>query len=74
MIDGMNKCDTEKVISAMIPEDALKKAKKDSLLNWDKVLEKADDALETSKDLLEKQYGKNVKYSIKFLRQGKNKR
>lgn len=67
MIDGMNKCDTEKVISAMIPEDALKKAKKDSLLNWDKVLEKADDALETSKDLLEKQYGKNVKYSIKFL-------
>lgn len=67
MIDGMNKCDTGKIISAMIPEDTLKEEKKDSLLNWDKVLEKADDALETSKDLLEKKYGKNIKYSVKFL-------
>ncbi|MDE6034676.1 MAG: hypothetical protein K2G36_02035 [Ruminococcus sp.] len=75
-IKAMNKCDTKKLLSVTMPESKLKEIKKqtkDSVVDWDALLDKVDDALEDSLENLEDDYGKNVRYSIKITNKEKVK-
>lgn len=70
LVDSLNKGDSAKMFSAMIPKKKLKEFKKemkDSKYDWNDLIDKMDDALESANDLLEDEYGKNVKYSVKFI-------
>ena len=68
-IKAMNKCDTKKLLSVTMPESKLKEIKKnvkDSVIDWDSLLDKMDGVLEEGMEELEDEYGKNVRYSIKI--------
>ena len=68
-IKAMNKCDTKKLLSVTMPESKLKEIKKnvkDSVIDWDSLLDKMDGVLEEGMEELEDDYGKNVRYSIKI--------
>lgn len=68
-IKAVNKCDTKKLLSVTIPENKMKEIKKEakgSIIDWDALLDKMDDALEGAFKELEDDYGKNVKFSVKI--------
>jgi len=71
LVDSLNKGDSAKMFSAVIPDDKLKEMKKelkkDSAFDWDDVTDQIDDFLEDAMEDLEDKYGKNVKVSVKFL-------
>ena len=45
----------------------MKKEMKDSKFDWDDLVELMEEGLESGMESLEKQYGKNVKFDVKFL-------
>lgn len=68
-IKALNKCDTAKMLSVIVPESKMKELKKemkDSVIDWDALLDKMDDALEEVVEELEDDYGKNIKFSVKI--------
>ncbi|MDE5861492.1 MAG: hypothetical protein K2H28_04795 [Ruminococcus sp.] len=76
LVKAINKCDTKKLLSVVIPESQLKEIKKeakDSIIDWDALLDKMDEALEKEMKELEDDYGKNVKYSAKIVNKKKVK-
>lgn len=70
LINGLNSCDFEKVFSATIPDDKLKEVKdqlKEYDMDWDELIEEMNDSFEEYIEELEEDYGKNVKFSVKFV-------
>ena len=69
-VKAVNKCDTKKMLSAVLPDKKLKEIKKetkDSIIDFDALLDKMDESLEESKEELEDDFGKNVKFSAKII-------
>lgn len=70
LIDSMNKGNAEKMFYAIAPEKKIKEMKKemkDSKFDWDDLVELMEKGLESGMESLEEQYGKNVKFDVKFL-------
>lgn len=70
LVDSLNKGDSAKMFSAVIPDNKIKEMKKelkDSKFDWDDLMDEIDDGLENVMEDLEDEYGKNVKFSVKFL-------
>lgn len=70
LVDSLNKGDSAKMFSAVIPDSKIKEMKKelkDSKFDWDDLMDEIDDGLENVMEDLEDEYGKNVKFSVKFL-------
>lgn len=70
LISGINKCNSKKVISAMIPDDFMDELKDeldDEDMDWDDFIEEIDDELEEEMDDIKDEYGSNAKFSVKFL-------
>ncbi|MBD5159353.1 MAG: hypothetical protein HDT23_03825 [Ruminococcus sp.] len=75
-VKAINKCDSKKLLSVVMPESQLKEIKKevkDSIIDWDALLDKVDEALEEEMEELEDDYGKNVKFSAKIVNKKKVK-
>lgn len=69
-VKALNHCDTKKLLSVMLPDDKIKELKKemkDSIIDWDALLDKIDESLEDNMEELEDDYGKNVKISAEIL-------
>ncbi|MDE6502769.1 MAG: hypothetical protein K2L10_11840 [Ruminococcus sp.] len=76
LVNSINKGDSAKMFSAVIPKDKIKEMKKElkgSKFDWDDLMDTIDDGLEDSMEDLEYKYGKNVKLSVKFLEKKKVK-
>lgn len=70
LIDSLNKGNAEKMFYAIAPDKKIKEMKKemkDSKFDWDDLVELMEKGLESGMESLEKQYGKNVKFDVKFL-------
>lgn len=70
LIDSLNKGNAEKMFYAIAPDKKIKEMKKemkDSKFDWDDLVELMEEGLESGMESLEKQYGKNVKFDVKFL-------
>lgn len=76
-IKGFNKSKSEKIFSAVLPDDAVKELKetlKEEDEDWKDFIEEMDDSLEEAREELEDDLGKNVKLSVKFLDKKKVKK
>ncbi|MDE6781510.1 MAG: hypothetical protein K2J40_08635 [Ruminococcus sp.] len=70
LIASFNKCDSEKMMSSILPKKKLKEMKKemkDESFDWDDLMDKMDEGLEDMIEDLEDDYGKNIKFSVEFL-------
>lgn len=70
LVTSLNKCDSAKMISAIVPKKKLKELKKDmkdSKYDWSDLTDTMDEGLEEMLEGLEDEYGKNVKFSVKFV-------
>ena len=69
-IKGINNSDFEEVFSAVVPEKKLKEVKKQFKKydkDWDDVIDTMNDGFDNAIEELENQYGKNIKFSVKFV-------
>lgn len=70
IVKAFNKCDSSKMISAIVPKKKIKELKKDmkdSKYDWGDLTDTMDEGLEEMMEELEDEYGKNVKFSVKFV-------
>lgn len=70
LIDGINHSDFDEVFSAVVPDKKLKEVKKELKKqdeDWDDVIDELNDNFDDVIEKLEKGYGKNIKFSVKFV-------
>ena len=68
-VSAYNKNNSERMMKAMLPSDYISKIKKESgsFENWSDFTDGLDEIIESEKDSLEDDYGKNVAMSVEFL-------